>query len=96
MIWLIADLASHTDYSNRFIPYWNSSIRLSFFLITAFLISEVRSRQRTEAILREQKDILRSILNSMRDGVVVVGGDGTIIAFNPAAREDLQNQSHRW
>lgn len=89
--WLLADYASGANYSSRLIPYWNASIRLSFFLITALLTSEVRSRQRTEAILRGQKDILRSILNSMRDGVVVADGDGTIIAFNPAAEEIFAN-----
>jgi signal transduction histidine kinase len=89
--WLLAELASHVSYSNDLIPFWNGTIRLSFFLITAFLTSEVRSRQRTEAALLEQDGILRSILDSMGDGVVVVGGDGVIIAFNPAAEKLFGN-----
>ncbi len=55
--------------------------------MTAFLTSEVRARQRTEGALREQDSILRSILDSMRDGVVVIGGNGTVLAFNPAAEK---------
>ncbi len=85
LAWLFAELSFQLDYSSPFIPYWNAGIRLSFFVITALLTFEVRSRQRTEKTLREQDSILRSILDSMGDGVVVVAGDGTIIAFNPAA-----------
>lgn len=85
--WLVSDLASEVEYSSSLIPYWNALIRLAFFLITAFLTSEVRIRQRTELVLLEQDAILRSILNSMGDGVVVVGIDGTIMVFNPAAEK---------
>ena len=86
-VWLFAELAANRSYSKPFIPYWNGTIRLSFFLVTAFLTSEVRTRQRTEAALREQDGILRSILDSMGDGVVVIGRDGTVLAFNPAAEK---------
>jgi signal transduction histidine kinase len=87
LIWLFAELASHAVYSKPFVPYWNATIRLAVFLITAFLTSEVRARQQTEATLREQDSILRSILDSMGDGVVVIGGNGRILAFNPAAEK---------
>jgi signal transduction histidine kinase len=60
-----------------------------FFLITALLTAEVRTRQRTEAALREHDNILGSILNSMGDGVIVVSGDGRILVFNPAAEKLL-------
>jgi signal transduction histidine kinase len=87
LIWLFAELADHRLYSKPFVPYWNGTIRLSFFLVTAFLTSEVRARQRTEAALREQDSILRSILDSMGDGVVVIGRNGRVLAFNPAAEK---------
>ena len=85
LAWLLAELACGVTYSIPLIPYWNSIVRFCFFLITAILTSEVRTRQRTEAALREQRGILKSILDSMRDGVAVIGGDGIIIGFNPAA-----------
>lgn len=87
VVWLLAQLAAHIGYSNDFIPFWNAATRLGYFLITAFLISEVRTRLLTEAALLEQDAILRSILDSMGDAVVVVGSDGKVIAFNPAAKK---------
>ena len=93
LVWLFAELAAHRIYSKPFVPYWNGTIRFSIFLVTAFLTSEVRTRQRTEAALLEQDGILRSILDSMGDGVVVFGSDGTIIVFNPAAEKLFGNNS---
>jgi len=83
-VWLVADWAGK-DYTNAFYQYWNAAVRFVFFMITAILTSEVRSRQRSEAALLQQGNLLTSILNSMGDGVVVVGSEGVIIAFNPAA-----------
>lgn len=87
LAWLLAEKIYHLNYSSPFIPYWNAGIRLCFFVITALLTFEVCSRQRTEKTLREQDSVLRSILDSMGDGVVVVDGNGNIIAFNPAAEK---------
>jgi signal transduction histidine kinase len=89
LVWLFAELAAHQIYSKSFVPYWNGTIRFSIFGVTAFLTSEVRARQQTEAALREQDSILRSILDSMGDGVVVIGGNGRVLAFNPAAEKLL-------
>ena len=83
--WLIPELMSHKQFSHYYIPYWNAAIRLSFFLITVFLITEVKSRQRVEAALKTREIILQSILDSMRDAVVVVDGGGLVIVFNDAA-----------
>jgi signal transduction histidine kinase len=85
LAWLAADTASSAVYSNPWIPFWNASIRFGFFFITGVLTSEVRTRQLTEAALVEQRGILKSILDSMANGVLVVGGDRKIIIFNPAA-----------
>lgn len=93
-VWLFAELANHTRYSQPFVPYWNGAIRLTVFLITAFLTSEVRARQRTEAALREQDGILRSVLDSMGDGVVVIAGNGRVLAFNPAAEKLFGCNAH--
>jgi PAS domain S-box-containing protein len=49
---------------------------------------EVQRRQAEEA-LRRQTHILRSILDSMREGVVVANQDGTLVLFNPAAERIL-------
>jgi len=86
VVWLAAELMGTRHYSRSFIVYWNSTIRLSIFTVTALLTSEVRIRRLTEAALQSQKEILASILDSMRDGVVVADGEGSIILFNPAAK----------
>jgi PAS domain S-box-containing protein len=101
LTWLAAQWAAAVPYSNPWIPYWNALIRFVFFLITALLIGEVRERQRTERVLRKQDGILRSVLNSMEDGVVVVGGEGRLLSFNPAAERILgaappDLDAHQW
>ena len=87
LVWLTAELACRVGFSSPLIPYWNAGIRLMIFLITAVLVSEVRSRRDTEAALLEQREILKSILDSMADGVLVIGDNGKIIVFNPAAEK---------
>jgi two-component system sensor kinase FixL len=84
-VWLGAELLGTRHYSRPFIIYWNSAVRLSIFFVTALLTSEVRIRRFIESALQNQKEILTSILDSMRDGVVVANGEGQIILFNPAA-----------
>ncbi|MCX6866193.1 MAG: histidine kinase [Verrucomicrobia bacterium] len=85
LAWLFADRASSAVYSIPWIPFWNAAIRFGFFYITGVLTSEVRTRQITAAALVEQREILKSILDSMASGVLVVGGDRKIMVFNPAA-----------
>jgi PAS domain S-box-containing protein len=89
LAWLLAELAGKVAYSTPLVPYWNASVRLAVFVITAVLVSEVRIRRVAESALREQRGILSSILESMKDGVVVVNGVGRIIVFNSAARTML-------
>lgn len=87
LTWYFAEVASSAVYSSPLIPFWNALIRLIFFLSTALLTAEVRIRKSTEAELRAQRNILSSVLNSMGDGVLVVGNDNNVITFNPAAAE---------
>lgn len=85
LVWLISDLGSTKVYSQTFIPYWNSAIRGTIFCTIALLASEVRIRQRVEVALRHQQEILASVLDSLRDGVVVSDQEEKIIIANPAA-----------
>jgi signal transduction histidine kinase len=86
LVWLWSELATHFAFSNPLIPFWNAGVRSIYFLSTALLTAEVRTRKSVEAELRDQKDILTSILDSMGDGVLVVGSDGKVITSNPAAK----------
>jgi len=48
--WLTADLFAHGHYSHPLIPFWNMLVRLAFFLVTTYLLSELQrnaSRRRT-------------------------------------------------
>ena len=85
LAWLGAEMAGSAVYSNSLIPFWNASIRFGFFFVTGVLTSEVRTRQITEAALLEQKGILKSILDGMADGVLVVGRGRKVLVFNSAA-----------
>lgn len=85
LTWLAAELVMDTHYVHPFIPYWNGLTRLTIFVVTALLTSEVRIRKQAESALHDQKEILSSILDSMDDGVVVVSREGKIITCNPAA-----------
>jgi two-component system sensor kinase FixL len=89
IMWLLAELLMETHYVHPLIPYWNGLTRLTVFIVTALLISEVRIRKRAESALHDQKEILSSVLDSMDDGVVVVSREGRIITLNPAARRLL-------
>ena len=52
----------------------------------AALHAEVDERVQTEAVLQQQSLVLRSILDSIGDAVVVAEGDGKPLTFNAAAR----------
>jgi len=48
---------------------------------------------RSEAALREQTKLLRSILDSMGDGVLVANESGEMLLFNPAARHMVGHET---
>jgi diguanylate cyclase (GGDEF)-like protein len=48
MTWRLADQLAGQTYSHALIPYWNMLVRLGFFLITTFLLSELQVRLRWE------------------------------------------------
>jgi PAS domain S-box-containing protein len=60
----------------------------------AYLAQEVQrwqdvQRRQAEEALRKQTEILRSILNNMSEGVLVVDAEGKLILINPAAERIL-------
>ena len=63
VVWLLADMAAGHPYSHYAIHYWNSAIRLGFFVIVTLLLSALR-----EALEREQgmarTDYLTGLLNA--------------------------------
>jgi diguanylate cyclase (GGDEF)-like protein len=63
VVWLTADVTAGNFYSHPFIPVWNTLIRLSFFVITVFLLSTLkRVLEREEELART--DYLTGAANS--------------------------------
>lgn len=61
--WLFIDYASNHTYSNNLIPLWNSGVRLSFFLVTATLLAELKARLKYEKTMAKI-DGLTEIFNA--------------------------------
>ncbi len=63
LVWLWADQATGRPYSHAALGYWNAGVRLSFFCISAYLLSALRDALRREHALAET-DFLTGIANS--------------------------------
>ncbi len=97
IVWLMIYLHKHPHHGNTLVLYWNFFVRTLVFSLLAVLQSEIIHRRRIERRLQQttaerqrQAGILESILNSMRDGVVVADSQGNLLHVNPAARRLLQ------
>ncbi len=68
--WFYGELFSQQTYSHEIIRYWNSGIRLGFFLVVSFLIARLRV-----ALLAEQEmaqtDALTGVANSRHFQIIV-------------------------
>jgi diguanylate cyclase (GGDEF)-like protein len=62
IIWFISDNAT-THYSHFLIPYWNSLVRLGFFLITSIMLSKFKDELEKEKELG-RIDLLTGVSNS--------------------------------
>ncbi|MBL3559086.1 MULTISPECIES: GGDEF domain-containing protein [Marinobacter] len=61
-MWLLVDYTSGYPYSHPAITYWNAAVRLSFFVLTAYLISTIRLLLETQTSLA-QLDGLTGLMN---------------------------------
>ena len=61
--WLVVDRISGREYSHEFIPVWNAIVRLGFFTITSYLLTELRYHLKLEEKLASI-DGLTGLLNS--------------------------------
>ncbi|MEX2125620.1 MAG: diguanylate cyclase [Woeseia sp.] len=60
--WMIVDHATAEPYSQLWILFWNSSVRLVFFIVVAYLIAELKSQLRRQQQLA-RTDSLTGLLN---------------------------------
>jgi len=63
LVWFGADTATGHLYSNLFIPYWNTLIRLAFFTIITLLLSALRTSHQNQRELA-RIDNLTGAVNS--------------------------------
>jgi diguanylate cyclase (GGDEF)-like protein len=63
MVWLFVDYTSGHVLSSWMIPVWNAMVRLGFFLLITYLLSELKDHLRLEEILAKIDD-LTQVLNA--------------------------------
>ena len=63
IVWLFVDFTSGHTYSYGMIPFWNATVRLLFFLTTAYLLGELKTHLRHEEMLA-RTDGLTEVLNA--------------------------------
>lgn len=61
-VWLLVDSISGYTYSHPAIAYWNAGVRLSFFVLTVYLVSKIKLLLETQTSLA-QLDALTGLLN---------------------------------
>jgi diguanylate cyclase (GGDEF)-like protein len=61
-IWLAADIASGAKYSSEAIYFWNTTVRLGFFLLTVFFLKTGKALEHEKGISRT--DYLTGAVNS--------------------------------
>lgn len=68
-MWLIADLLSGHDYSHAAIPYWNTAVRMGFFLVVTYALAELRAAE------TRKEELSHFIVHDLRSplGVVMMG-----------------------
>jgi diguanylate cyclase (GGDEF)-like protein len=62
IVWFYADMLTGHVYSHTFIPYWNTFVRLCFFLIVSILLTNLKKSFMHEKEL-SRKDQLTGLLN---------------------------------
>ncbi len=62
MVWLLVDFTSGHLSSHWMIPGWNAVVRLGFFLVTTYLLDELKTHLRREQAL-SRTDSLTKVLN---------------------------------
>lgn len=76
-------------------PVWHcmvaGPVRQGDEVVAATVLStDITDRKQAEDRLRHQTNILRSVLDSIGDGVAVIDGDGRFVLINPAAAAMLR------
>ncbi len=63
VVWCLVEITSGAGYSNTFIPFWNTMVRFGFFVVTTYLLVELKEHLRIEQRLA-RTDALTGALNA--------------------------------
>lgn len=84
LVWLLADLLAGHAYSHPMIPYWNSLVRLCFFLLTTYLLSELLIRESRRRSL--ERIFFHDVLNVATS---IRGFTELLKDYGPSEREQI-------
>lgn len=62
LVWLAVEYTTNQPYSHQWILLWNSAVRLTFFVVVAFLIRQLKSHVASQQQLA-RTDVLTGLLN---------------------------------
>jgi diguanylate cyclase (GGDEF)-like protein len=101
LAWFAADFMAGHTYSQPLIPYWNAAVRLSFFLITAYLLSRLKTGLKLERALA-RTDPLTQVANgkhfyTLAEAEIAsarVSGSPLTIAYLDV--DDFKSVNDRW
>lgn len=83
--WLAADLLSGRSYAHPTIPYWNTVVRLGFFLITVYALSAAKAAR------ERQEELMQFIVHDLRAPLAnVMTGLQTLQDITGEAMDDVQ------
>lgn len=66
VLWFLADFIARGSYLHFIIPLWNTCIRLSVFLVLAFILHNMRVAQ------KKQSDLMHFIVHDLRTPLAIV------------------------
>jgi signal transduction histidine kinase len=89
--WLLAELADHAPYSSPAVPFWNTSVRMAFFVIVTLTLSSLRLvRQRQESLMQFIVHDLRSPLAIILTGLQTLE-EGASETMDPSEQQIVQH-----
>jgi diguanylate cyclase (GGDEF)-like protein len=82
LLWLVADVGAGAAFTHAHVPYWNTGVRLGFFLVVAFMLAALRMDSR--ALARAQQREIALVRRDPQTGLRNSSG------FNLAAERMLE------
>jgi PAS domain-containing protein len=87
IVFFIADRILSVSYYSSAIPYWNSGVRLFFYLAVSYFIAK---QQKAEKQLSQSEERFRLLVEGAGNySILMLDRNGSIISWNAGAEEYL-------